>query len=280
MITDADPAPFSIGRFSRVTTLSVRMLRYYADHGVLVPAHTDPDTGYRTYSAAQLREAGRVRVLRDLGFGVAAMATLLPADPETFLRALETHRAQLADDARLATERLHTLDTLLTHYQENPMTLDIARTVHPAQTAVTLRRVIASYDAEHELWTEMMDALPPVALPLIDGPGMAIFHDADFRESDVDVEIALPLAAAVEVSEPLVCTELPERDVVVATLNGSYDQMAEATQAAAAWIEAHDLQMVGGMYNRYLVGPAQNPDPSAWVTEACMTVADRSVAAS
>lgn len=36
------PNLMSIGRFSALTRLSVRMLRHYDSHGVLVPADIDP----------------------------------------------------------------------------------------------------------------------------------------------------------------------------------------------------------------------------------------------
>ncbi|MDR0594315.1 MAG: MerR family DNA-binding transcriptional regulator [Bifidobacteriaceae bacterium] len=36
-----------IGLFSRLTAISVRMLRHYQEQGVLEPAEVDPFTGYR-----------------------------------------------------------------------------------------------------------------------------------------------------------------------------------------------------------------------------------------
>ena len=273
-MADEYHANIPIGQFSQLTFLSVRMLRYYDEHDVLVPAHTDPQTGYRYYSLSQLREAGRIRALRDLGFGVAAIAGLLHADPQTLQRALSLKRQELEADAQQAAKRIRGVDVLLTTVEEHPMTIDITRTTHPAQTAVTLRRIISSYDHEGELWQEMMASLPPSVFPLIAGPGIAIFHDEDYKEADVDVEVVLPVRAPVEVPEPLRCVELPARNVVVATFNGPYDQMPEATSAAAAWMGAHELRMTGDMYNRYLVAPGQSVDPESWVTEVCIVVAD------
>ncbi|CAM5723362.1 MerR family transcriptional regulator OS=Streptomyces alboniger OX=132473 GN=CP975_16230 PE=4 SV=1 [Streptomyces alboniger] len=44
---------FTIGDFARHGRVSVRMLRHYDATGLLRPAHVDPATGYRYYSAAQ-----------------------------------------------------------------------------------------------------------------------------------------------------------------------------------------------------------------------------------
>ena len=42
---------FTIGEFSRLTEVTVKALRRYDHLGPLTPAHTDPFTGYRSYSA-------------------------------------------------------------------------------------------------------------------------------------------------------------------------------------------------------------------------------------
>ena len=45
---------FKIGEFSKLTQVSIRMLRYYDEAGLLKPSSTDPWTGYRMYSAQQI----------------------------------------------------------------------------------------------------------------------------------------------------------------------------------------------------------------------------------
>lgn len=61
-----------IGTFSKLSRLSIRMLRRYDDLGLLQPVHTDPFTGYRYYREEQLTTAGRIAALRDMGFGLSA----------------------------------------------------------------------------------------------------------------------------------------------------------------------------------------------------------------
>mgnify|MGYP000207889329 FL=1 len=43
-----------IGEFSKLSRVSIRMLRRYNEVGLLLPAETDPITGYRYYSEDQL----------------------------------------------------------------------------------------------------------------------------------------------------------------------------------------------------------------------------------
>jgi DNA-binding transcriptional MerR regulator len=51
---------FSIGEFARLGGVSVRTLRHYDEIGLVRPATVDPDTGYRSYSAAQLGQINRI----------------------------------------------------------------------------------------------------------------------------------------------------------------------------------------------------------------------------
>ena len=44
---------FKIGEFSKLSQVSIRMLRYYDEMGLLKPDRIDTFTGYRLYSAAQ-----------------------------------------------------------------------------------------------------------------------------------------------------------------------------------------------------------------------------------
>ncbi|WP_097003535.1 TrmO family methyltransferase domain-containing protein [Lacrimispora amygdalina] len=46
---------FQIGEFSKLTQITIRMLRYYDEAGLLKPAEIDPWTGYRMYSVEQSR---------------------------------------------------------------------------------------------------------------------------------------------------------------------------------------------------------------------------------
>ena len=62
-----------IGEFSRLSRVSIRMLRHYDEIGLLRPAQLDAQTGYRYYSEEQLPLVWRVAALRDMGFSLAAI---------------------------------------------------------------------------------------------------------------------------------------------------------------------------------------------------------------
>ena len=67
-----------IGEFSKLSRISIRMLRHYDEIGLLAPETTDPFTGYRYYSEAQLITAGRINALKDMGFKLCGAAVAAP----------------------------------------------------------------------------------------------------------------------------------------------------------------------------------------------------------
>ena len=60
-----------IGEFSKLSRVSVRMLRHYDDIGLLTPAYIDRFTDYRYYSESQLPTVCRITALKDMGFRLA-----------------------------------------------------------------------------------------------------------------------------------------------------------------------------------------------------------------
>ncbi len=266
---------FRIGEFSTLTRLSVRMLRYHDQHGVLGPRDIDPVSGYRFYERSQLPEAVLVRQLRDVGFSVSAIAALLPLrhDIDSFGRALTVLRDQLVTDAAQAHRRIADLDTLLHTIKESTMTT-ITTTTLPAQRVAALRTQIPGYPAEGLAWEQIMGEAARQRIPMPPEPCGATFHNDGYQEGDVDLSVWLPVSADQPVAAPLVAVQQPEQRVLTATVIGPYDGIGPACDALAEHIAASGVTPVGEMFSRYLVGPGRTDDPAQYVTEICIPIAD------
>jgi DNA-binding transcriptional MerR regulator len=113
-VDDADL--ISIGRFARLTGLSVGALRHYDEHGILAPAAVSAETGYRSYRRDQLEAARTIAVLRELDMPLPEIRAFLSADAEDRRRRLARHRSRVQARA----DRLHNILHQLN--QETPMT--------------------------------------------------------------------------------------------------------------------------------------------------------------
>ena len=100
------------------------------------------------------------------------------------------------------------------------------------------------------------------------GPALALYHDEGYRESDVDVEAAVPVSKDIPDGERVKVRELPTVEEMACTVHkGSYDTMGEAYNQLLAWIEANGYHICGPNREIYIKGPGLLTKPSKYVTE-------------
>lgn len=265
----------TIGQFSRLSQLSIRMLRHYDEHGVLHPTRVDPASGYRSYAPALLVTAHRVRQLRDVGLSVAELAECVPllADPVALRALLVRQRGRLVDEVAEVTGRIREVDQIISALEEPIMAIEITHRTMPARTVASLRAVIPSYADEGQLWQRLMPAVfSSGTTPAPDAHAIAVFHDEDYKEADADVEIQFAVAGPFPDAGDIHCVQVPEQEVAVGVLHGPYDQIGSVMEAVGRWVPEHGYTFAGPMFNVYLVSPHEQPDPAQWVTEVCVPV--------
>lgn len=91
-----------IGDFSKLSRVSIRMLRHYDKIGLLVPEEVDESTGYRYYSESQLPLAEKIQVLKTMGFGLSVIGEILVKyeDAEEIEQFLQIKREELLCQAQ------------------------------------------------------------------------------------------------------------------------------------------------------------------------------------
>jgi DNA polymerase III sliding clamp (beta) subunit (PCNA family) len=100
----------SIGEMARDSGLSVSALRFYDGAGVLVPAWTDPQTGYRWYGDGQVGDARLVARLRRVGMPLPEIRRVLD---ERDGRLLDAHLRRLEVGLADARRELSSVRALL-----------------------------------------------------------------------------------------------------------------------------------------------------------------------
>jgi len=118
---------FKIGEFSKLVRVSPRMLRHYEQNGLLQPAEVDRFTGYRLYTAAQIPLLSRIIELRDMGFGIEDIKTLLPKydDRAVMKEALLQKQTQIQTVLAVEQAKLSKIAALAAKLQEVNMVYDV-----------------------------------------------------------------------------------------------------------------------------------------------------------
>ena len=125
----------TIGEFSSRSGLSAKVLRSYADLGVLVPSAVDPASGYRYYDVHQLDDAAIVALLRRAGVPVADIGPFL-AHPSS--EALDGWERSLAAEVHA---RRQALAEVRVRLQVNPTRGATMVEIRPVEDRDELRQV-------------------------------------------------------------------------------------------------------------------------------------------
>lgn len=266
-----------IGEFSKLSRVSIRLLRQYDESGLLTPETTDPFTGYRYYSEYQLPTANRITALKDMGFTQSAISEALDCydDPASLERCLRLKRAEALAALTEAERRLRLLDTALGRLRkdETGMKYDVTIKTVPERTVASVRQIIPSYDREGDLWG--IYCQETARMNIQDGDPVlcaAVYWDREYKESDVDVEIQKTVKGTYPDTEHVKFKTVPAVQVASTTFRGSYEQMTEANEAVAAWVRENGWAFDGAAFFIYHVSPHDTRNPDEFLTEICYPV--------
>jgi DNA-binding transcriptional MerR regulator/effector-binding domain-containing protein len=268
---------FKIGDFSRLAQVSVRMLRHYDKLGLLTPGYTDKWTGYRYYTIDQLPRLNRIVALNGLGLTLQEIADLLGKDnalpPEQLRGMLLLRRAELERELEERRWQLASVEARLQQIeQENePDPYEIVvKSVAPLPVA-SLRLTIPTV-AEvgyycNALYGQLYRQLAAAGVAWRE-PELTLYHNDEYTETDIDMEVATPVDAALVAEPPaaehLAFRELPGHDLVAALVfEGQFEEVIGPIQALLRWIGLHRHAPAGPLREVHLSGPAHSMNAGA-----------------
>lgn len=262
-----------IGDFSKLSRISIRMLRHYDQIGLLIPSHTDTFTGYRYYCETQLPVANRITALKEMGFGLASISEILTQyhDPEALRQFLLVKQLEVQEESKEIGRRLRLLDTAIDRLgKDGTMNYDVTRKTMPKRYVASVRMIIPSYDQEHMLWQVMQKETAEINLqPQDPGYGLAVFHDVGFKDKDVDVEIQFQVKGTYQDTEHVKFKTIEPFEIASAAYQGSYEKITEVNEAVAKWLYDNGYEISGPSFCIYHVSPAATDNPEELVTEVC-----------
>ena len=143
----------------------------------------------------------------------------------------------------------------------------------PERYAASVRMTLPAYDCEGTAWEILMNETAKMNL-VPDDPClcMVIFHDSEFKERDVDVEIQKTVKGSYPDTEHVRFKTEPAVTVASAIHNGSYLGLDEAMRDTAEWVSANGYEFAGSAFCIYHVSPHETQDPDQFVTEICYPI--------
>jgi len=262
---------FKIGEFSKLSHVTVKTLRYYDKIGLLKPAEVDRFTNYRYYSASQLPRLNRILALKELGLVLDQISLLIDDDlpPDQIRGMLRLKQVEIQDQLKEEQARLARVEQMLRQIeQEEQMPAqEIALKKVPAQSVLSIREIIPSFGHFDQLFGEAFAYLGSQRINPT-GPPIGIYHDEEFREKDVDVEVAIPVSGEIPSGERVKSRQLPAIENMACIIhNGSYETIGGSYGQAMSWVEENGYSIAGAPREVYIQGPESGEDSSTYVTE-------------
>ncbi len=265
-----------IGEFSKLSRISVRMLRHYDEIGLLKPAEIDRFTDYRYYREDQLPTAGRIAALREIGFSLADIVRILAVydDREQMERFYSARQRELEALSKDTEYKLTLLDAARKRLRkEEDMRYDVSIKTIPARYAATVRMILPRYEDEGMIWGRLAEETCRMDLTEDDPCLCAVTYlDGEYKEENVDMMAWKTVKGSYPDTEHVKFRTLPEVTVASCTYRGSYTQITDVYAAVIAWMEANGYEPAEPMFNIYHVSPHETQNPEEFVTEICYPV--------
>ncbi len=262
---------FKIGEFSRLTQISIRMLRYYDQMQLLKPETIDPRTGYRLYSTEQIPVLNKIIYLRDSGFSVAEILEILQiTNNDSLLHTLQKKEDEISSTIWNEKQKLEKISRIRDELQSDSnseLHYNITIKDIPSQLVLSLRQIIPTYYAEEQLWQELCTLAAENNIP-VGQDCFSIYHDMEYKEQDVDVELCIPVITKPAVTGKLNLYETPPIPLMACTMvYGDFSNIAPTYCKFAYWLKHNHYHIAGPDRQIIHRGPWNETNQDNYLTE-------------
>jgi DNA-binding transcriptional MerR regulator len=269
---------FSIGEFSRISSIPVRTLRFYHEKNLLVPSAVDVETGYRSYDERNLETAQVIVTLRALDFSLDDIAEILAAanDDDDLLVQLEKQRSVLAQRLVHVRGVLRRIDEMIQQQREARESIRMATSSFEIQEQqlnpllVAGVRMTGRYSDIGQGLGQLFKKVGRYAA----GKPLCLYYDSEYREDDANFEPCVPLRKLVEANGVAV-RELPGCRCVTLIHRGPYDELGRSYARALKYAKDHGYEVQLPTREVYIKGPGMifRGNPKKYLTEIQLPIA-------
>ena len=266
-----------ISDFSKLSRISIRMLRFYDEKDMLKPVIVK-DNGYRYYEPKQLILASRIQYLRYLGFSTDKIKNILLIyqDSQDITKYLQLQLEDLKNENEVINGKIEALTKTIEKMNQEEIMMNYQVEVKEilGKYMMCRRAIIPSYDKEGLLWQGLCSELEALdrEVETVENMSMAVFYDPGYKEKDVDVEIRVEVKGKYEDTENIKFRYIDPVKVASVIFTGGYEHISDVSYHIANWISEHNYEICGPDFCIYHVGYATTQNPDEFVTEICYPI--------
>lgn len=223
------------------------------------------------YSVDQLPILNKIIYLRDSGFQIAEIAAALSSQDDALLISqLDSKHEEIEKTIREEQEKLRKIELAKNELLNGKSEMHFQITVKSILgcQVLSLRRIIPDYYAEKDLWIEISEFAQRNGISVIE-PTFSIYHDVDYKEANVDVELCLPVHKKGQSMGDFIFRDIETVPTMACMMvYGPFSNIGNAYLSFAGWLQKNEqYQMLDPTRQIVHRGPWNESVPENYLTE-------------
>ena len=230
------------------------------------PEYIDEENGYRYYTSSQLPILHQILALRQMGFSLEEIKKVQSGMSVEEL--LMNKKAELIKKIAEENMKLSQVEYYLIH-KGGDRSYNVVLKELPEVIVASMRAKLPDYNALFSVVPSMgaeMERLGcECALPAY---CFNIYHDGEYREKNIDVEICEAVTEMKENSKVVTFKKIDQVEMAACVLHkGPYEEFPQAYSAIITWMEENGFEMAGLPRESYIDGIWNKDTKEEWLTE-------------
>ncbi|MFC2103463.1 MerR family transcriptional regulator [Bacteroidota bacterium] len=260
---------FSIGEFSKITSLSVKSLRLYHEKGLLIPAEVDAFTSYRYYNEVNFDTARTIKILKEYGFTLADIKELLNKcnEESEMLEQLQVKLDEIKNEIHRYNEISRSIESIIKYEREFKMKEEHQFEIEEKEVETIL---IAGHrmKGKYQEIGEGFKLLGKTMGRHINGKAMCLHFDTEFKEEGADFEPCFPVRKG-NSDDKISVRELPGGKCISLIHKGPYEQLSNSYKKIFGYVNEKGYKTKVPSREVYVKGPGMifKGNPNNYLTE-------------
>lgn len=260
---------FSIGEFSRITSLTIKSLRLYHEKEILIPSEIDEFTQYRYYDEANYQTALSIKILREFDFTLAEIKEILDEcdDGSSLLEQLQSKFSQIQSKIMQYKEISNSLENAILMEKENKMKAEESFEIEEKEVKTIL---IAGYKMKGK-YSDIGKGFSLLSKKFgrhINGKPLGLYFDGEYKEDEANFEACFPIRKGTE-EKGISVRELKGGKCFVLIHKGAYDNLTESYIKLFTYVNEKGFTKQLPTREVYVKGPGMifKGNPKNYLTE-------------
>ena len=258
---------YTIGEFSRITSITVKALRLYHDKSLLQPSFIDKDTNYRYYSHRDIEIATVITQLKAMNFSLTEIQNALfeITDEADMTQALSQKKDKVLKEIERLNGISSAIDVILIKEQEASKMTNYASDIQPKELQ-DIHIISHKWQGQYSETGKAMGKVYRAAGRHVSGPAFNLYFDGEFKEN-AQVESCLPIKKIIK--HKLECQTLKGGKFYSLVHTGPYEDIGSSYAKLFDHIRNSGLEYTTPIREVYLKGPGFifKGNPEKYITE-------------